>query len=754
LKQRDDVLTAFGLALSFACAPAGAAIQVDGKLDEPEWQAAQALTGFKTTEPYTQAEPKLQTKVLVHADGEGLYVAFICDQPADIERVRTHGQRDQVVAGDRVNLMVDFNGTGATGYEFTAFLGGEYMDAVINRQVTYNYDWDGDWEYAVSETPERWFVEYRIPWSTAPMAEAKDGQRTMGLFASRVVVKTGERYSLPPNAFMRATFVSDMRKVQIKAFERAQLDLYPYAGATHDAKAPRTQGRAGFDLFWKPNGRHQLTATVNPDFGQVESDELVVNFTAIPTFFPDKRPFFTENLGLFTTDIPTLYTRRIGAAPDAGPEGVTDILGALKYTGASGDLAYGAIAAFEDDSTLAQGRDFYVGRVRQKLSDALTVGWIGTHVERPTLGRRADVNSVDFRWTIAPGISLDGQGLLGHVENDNPTILDPAGRGEGGRFTFGYAPGGRLETSTYLVLKNQDYNVNDAGFQQRPSEHIVQNVTSYYWRDFAPESGVQQRYVQSNLIYHRNDSGDPLPTTWILFGESDARDTSFTGIELDVTTLGGVDDIFTRGNGPVRLPTRYQLFPYYGNSRSGMFRYLIVPGFGTGYYDDAGWWFLKFEPGLYPSPELSLTMTAKFIQSPDEILWLGGDLVGTFDYQEQTVASDVNWFPAPRHSVRVKFQWIGASGNQLAAYRPNASGDLLPAADPLQDFSFTTTALQVRYRWEFAPLSEFFLVYSQGGTDALAEPESDLGSSLRRGLAQETDRVFLAKLRYRFALLD
>ncbi|MCT6632041.1 hypothetical protein, partial [Staphylococcus aureus] len=78
--------------------------------------------------------------------------------------------------------MIDLDGTGTTGYEFTAYLGGEKMDSVISQQVNYNYDWDGEWDYAVSETPSQWIVEYRIPWTVAPLGEIQeDGQRTIGL---------------------------------------------------------------------------------------------------------------------------------------------------------------------------------------------------------------------------------------------------------------------------------------------------------------------------------------------------------------------------------------------------------------------------------------------------------------------------------------------------------------------------------------------------------------------------------------------
>jgi len=77
-------------------------------------------------------------------------------------------------------------------------------------------------------------------------------------------------------------------------------------------------GAAALQCLWKPSGQLQLAATVNPDFGQVESDDLVVNFDATETFFFEKRPFITENQGIFEFTPPSdfsqlLYTRRVGA---------------------------------------------------------------------------------------------------------------------------------------------------------------------------------------------------------------------------------------------------------------------------------------------------------------------------------------------------------------------------------------------------------------------------------------------------------
>lgn len=741
------------LLLGLTCTRVDAAIVLDGKLDEPEWASAQRLSSFKTTEPNTQAEPELKTEVRVYADAAGLYIGYICDQPPSVERVRTRGQRDQFVPGDRVVTMIDFDGSGTTGYEFTAYLGGEKMDSVISHQVNSNYDWDGEWDYAVSETDAQWFVEYRIPWSVAPLGDIKDGQRILGVFVQRVVTQYGKRYSQPANAYARATFVADMQKIRVAGYEKPQLDLYPYAGASYDALSKVGKGRAGLDVFWKPSGTQQLTATVNPDFGQVESDQLVVNFSAIPVFFPDKRPFFTENLSLFTTEFNILYTRRIGAAPDTLQEGVSDIAGALKYTGTSGDLAYGAIAVREDDTGAIEGRSFYVGRLREKFSDALTLGWIGTYTERPTLDRRANVNGVDLAWTISPGVSLRGTGVISHVDKATSSVLSPAGTGEGQKWVFSYAPGGALESTTFLASKGQDFNINDAGFQSRPGEHVLRNLISWYWRDWAPDSAVQQSSLFSSLLVRRNDGGRELPAEYTAVYETNRKDTRTWGLEYDGVSIGGVDDLLTRGNGPVHLPTRHQFFPYYMSPRSGLFRYLLVCGVGTGNFQDHGWESCRFEPGLYPSDALSLSMIAGFTRSPDEILWQGGNLLGAFDYQETNVSADINWFPADKHSLRVKFQWIAASGDHAVPYRPDAEGTLGMTADTIPDFSFTTTALQLRYRWEFAPQSELFAVYSRGGFDDPGEAERSYGASLRRGLAHETASQFLLKIRYRFAVL-
>ena len=176
------------------------------------------------------------------------------------------------------------------------------------------------------------------------------------------------------------------------------LAVTPYVSGLYDNVGESSDGDAGVDVFWKPNGQVQLTATVNPDFGQVESDDLVVNFSATETFISDKRPFFTENQGLFEFTTPSdysqlLYTRRVGGPADDG-EGSGDITAALKLNGSVGATKYGVFGADEGESV---GRTFSALRVVRDFASQ-NLGFMATRVDRPYLDREATVFGVDHNW--------------------------------------------------------------------------------------------------------------------------------------------------------------------------------------------------------------------------------------------------------------------------------------------------------------------------------------------------------------------
>ena len=225
-----------------------------------------------------------------------------------------------------------------------------------------------------------------------------DTKRTLGVYVDRVVGSTGERVAWPLASFERPRFMSDFAAIEVSNYSQSLLAITPYMSGLYDAVGKSSDGDAGVDVFWKPNGQTQLTATVNPDFGQVESDDLVVNFSATETFISDKRPFFTENQGIFEFTTPSdfsqlLYTRRVGGPADDGV-GAGDIVAALKLNGSLGTVKYGLFGADEAESV---GRTFAAARLVRDFSKQ-NLGLMATWVDHPYLERQATVVGVDHDW--------------------------------------------------------------------------------------------------------------------------------------------------------------------------------------------------------------------------------------------------------------------------------------------------------------------------------------------------------------------
>ena len=754
-------MRALPLLLLLAVAPAHAAITVDGRLDEPEWQGAQHFVAFATTVPNTQAAPQLRTEVLVASDASGINIGFICDQPATVPRVRSRNSRDHEVEADRVTAIIDFDGRGNTAYEFSVSISNGIRDAIVGNvllnnaeglETRFNTDWDAGWDHAVSETPEQWFVEIHLPWSVAPLGAAADGQLTTGMLFSRVVSALGHRYSQPGSQLDRPTLLADLQKVALSSYDTRQLDVFPYVSGERDFLAHDSQTRAGVDVFWKPSPQHQLTATVNPDFGQVEADALVVNFSAIPTFFPDKRPFFTENQSLFDTDTQLVYTRRIGAAPDAGGYGSSDILSAAKYTGGSGRFDYGLIAALEDDSGAVKGRDFYIGRVRERLGERLTVGALLTHVERPQLQRKADVQAVDLAWTLLPGATLRAQGMLSSIQRPDAlpdTPQDPAGSGNGASLNLDYAPGAAWAHTLAAEHYSSSFGIDDAGYLERNNLDRLTATSTYTFRNEIAPGQVRQSSIAGLVEGAYNQQGQRLPATLLLEFKSQAPDASVTTLEYNLANIGGADDLVTRGNGPVRFPSQSFLTASYSNPQTGLLRYTALAGISQGLFSGLGWnATLKTE--LHFTEHFIARARVNFSSRPDYVIWQHDNLLASFRYRQVIASSGIDWFPAPRHELRLLFQCSAGSGHQLQAYRPDGHGSLHRSDDEVGSFGFGDVALQARYRYELGPLSDLYLVYSRGGDVSREDDRAALGSLFGQAVREPTASQLLLKLRYRF----
>jgi len=735
----------FCIAAATACLlPATAvATAVDGRLDEPHWRSAAVYEDFVVTQPLTLATPRLRTVARIVSLQEGLAIAVTSEQPARIaeRRAAARSRDSSPMASDLVYVMVDFDGTGVRAYEFMVGRGGAQRDGTWSNENQPSLDWDGRWQSAVHDTGDEWTVEYLIPWSVVPMREADGERRTLGINVGRIVEAMGERYSWPAISFQQPRYVSGFAKVEVAAWRDRALDLIPYATGLRDFAGNGWDGKAGIDVFWKPSSQLQLNAAINPDFGQVESDDLVVNFDAIETFRTDKRPFFTENQTLFNLRTPQggelVYTRRVGGPEDGGSGEAASIDAAVKLSGSAGGWDYGAFVVAEADET---GRDFFAIRSIRPSGD-FQIGHAATWANRPVLDRRALVNAVDWRWT--PGSTVSAEGAFLHSDLSTGTTDE---HGTGGWMRWLHTPGNRWEHTLELTHLDDRIDFNDFGFLPRNDLNEARWNTRL--RKVGSATDGSNASVSWNLSAtgRSNDSGDTLQGRWFLSRAAEPAGGGLWYSELRYDPAG-FDDLISRGNGLVRRTTRNDFWQYYQSAQGSRWKYLV-----------GGWWFqeglggrafqLETQLTMQATETLSLSLSWYPRWSDDWLVWREEDLFARYERRQVDARLGANWFPAARHELRVKAQWLVIDARDARAMRIGPGGRLQHSGDVIPDLSVASFGLQIRYRYEISRQRDLYVVYGRGGFSQ-DEERSGVGNLFDQASRLRDSDQLLVKLSWR-----
>ncbi|WP_133500251.1 DUF5916 domain-containing protein [Cognatilysobacter terrigena] len=729
-------------------------VKVDGHIDPTEWADAQHVTDFRLTQPLSRAPAPLPTEAWFKATPDGLAIAFHNSQPAGVPRRRDRAQRDQGGPFDRVNLYVDFDGDGRTGYNFTILLSDSIIDAVITNENQFSTDWDGNWRHAVSEDAEGWSAEMLIPWYTATMRDAPGTTRRIGIVLDRVIGSTGERATWPAVSFSEPRFLSVFEKVDVPKYSQSLLAITPYVVGVYDNVAHKANFDTGADIFWKPSGKFQLSATLNPDFGQVESDQLVVNFSAIETFFSDKRPFFTENQSFFDVAFGSLnnanrllYTRRVGGTRDDGL-GAGDVTAAVKLNGSAAGINYGVFAATEADDV---GRDFYAVRATKDLQTQ-GFGAMVTRVDRPFLDRVANVAEFDHRWTPTGALSVRTTVVGSDVDQAGRSIRD-----SGAQIKFDQDLGKGWRQQLYLLHLGDHLQLNDFGYLERNNFNYGRYEISRRFTDLPKESSYASHQWRAAVSHRANDDGVKIADAWSVNRTSDMRDGGNEFFEVASFTPGH-DDLVTRGHGIVRMPSKLYLFYERGIPRRGPWGFYWNSRYAA---ESLGGWnhgsiSLDVEPTYYISDNANVGLAVEVKHDPGLLLWHPGvdgvSSLATYRVNQVFLAAGVTWLIDNKQELRVRLEAIGLDARAPQSYDLAADGTPIPVASRHQPFGLSNMGFQVRYRYELAPLSNLYIAYVRGG-GLFEEPalgDVDAAGRLRDAFDLRDSEQLLVKLAYRF----
>ncbi|MBC8380325.1 MAG: carbohydrate binding family 9 domain-containing protein [SAR92 clade bacterium] len=740
--------------LSYLVVPVSfGAITVDGLLNEPEWADARVYSDFVTVEPLTSEPAKYVTEVRLITNEEGIFVGFTNYQPASVKRINRRFARDADIKADRVMVGIDFDGTAESAYDFTVGSANSRQDGVMGGG-THSTDWDGTWYSQTSSDKDYWYSEIHIPWTVAPMSDAGGGTKNMAFWFSRVVYNESLRFAFPNAFYTRSTFMEDWHPIEVKQVKASTLDWFPYASYNHNLRGSddTDDANVGLDFIWRPNSNTQLTGALNPDFGQVESDDLVVNFSAFETFVSEKRAFFTENQGLFNSAQPNedvvLYTRRIGAGVDKGLLDV-DVAAKLTHYGKTVDM--GLFAVKEDTSGESAGGEFISSRIQRK-SNNLAVGHRLTHVTRNFLEREATVQGVDVRWDSSDKVRVAAQILHSDIHqkaNNNNDYQSVDQQDYAGWVNWSYTPSDEWSHALYYSHYGDEFEMNDMGYMRRNGYDEFYGYHRYDQRKYDQESSLLSGSTEFAYSYLENTAGkrlslwSELKLNWVF------KSTRKISADFE-TTSSGWDDRITRGNESYFRPAKYKAGLRYESPRGNDFVFSAKVYAGT---EDTGelYYGAFIRPELYLTETLTLGGRVGFKKYREWLLW-DSEVSQLAGYETDRYSGDIrlDWYPSNRQEVRVKFQWIGLDAEVINSYQLDNSGDLQTSGTESSSFSISDTAFQIRYRYQLAPLSDIFLVYSRGGFFGSDSGDKGPRTLFNEGWSGVQVESLIAKIRYRF----
>ena len=411
--------------------PATARPVLDGDvLGDAAWDSAPPITGFWQERPDEGQPASEKTEVRLVFTDDILYVGVVCFDRDPRGIIVSDSRRDTPLdETDSFQIIFDTYRDGLNGFVFgTNPAGIEYDGQVTNEgqgggglgrgqsQQTgsgggFNLNWDGAWEVRTRITQIGWTAEFAIPFRTLRFPSGSD--QVWGVNFQRNIRRRNERAFWSPiprqYSLYRLSLAGALSGVKTPAFRNFKVTPYALGNVIQSGERPvdaAVLGDVGFDAKYNPASNLTLDATVNTDFAQVEVDEEQVNLDRFNLFYPEKRPFFLENAGLFSVgnpgEVDLFFSRRIGIS-DEGQ--AVPILGGARLSGRTGAYNLGVLnmQTSEFENRLP-GNNFSVIRVSRDLPNRSSIG--GLFVNRQGTGdlaRQRDYNrtyAIDGKWGL------------------------------------------------------------------------------------------------------------------------------------------------------------------------------------------------------------------------------------------------------------------------------------------------------------------------------------------------------------------
>jgi hypothetical protein len=371
-------------------------VKVDGFLDDADWSGAVTASNFVQVEPM-QGQPATQaTEIRVLHDRNFLYFGVFSRDSLGKKAIRaTDFKRDfNFMSHDLITLSFDGFNDNRNAMALAVNAYGVQRDLLSFDDLYYDVDWDGLWRVRTSRTDSGWVAEVAVPWQTLRYPKSADSLQQWGfnIYRNRRLTNEISAFSpFPRNVSSLRMAYSGLLTNLEPPPPRPNIRINPYVLASWDRyknysteKPEDSNAKLGGELKWAVNPNAVLDLTVNTDFAQADADRQVNNITRFSVLFPERRQFFLENASLFGVGggpkgdasggfmrIQPFFSRRIGL--DAAGNPIPIDVGA-RFVHRSGKRNYGGMAMRQRGTDFQDPTNFFIGRFSENFGKQNRLG--------------------------------------------------------------------------------------------------------------------------------------------------------------------------------------------------------------------------------------------------------------------------------------------------------------------------------------------------------------------------------------------
>ena len=666
-------------------------IKIDGHLDEVDWESAEILDDFRTTEPVENGTSSNPTIVRVLADEKYLIIGIECLDSNANDIVRFSKIRDADISEeDHVKIVLDPFLDGQSGYIFAVNAFAARYDALVSRRgESENDDWDAIWEARTAISTKGWTVEIRIPIQSIYF---RKGLSTWGFNVERRIQRNQETIRWA-NVKRDQWFIQTSRAGLLTGLPEFNyglgLNVRPSLVGRFNkdgAGSPmKFEFEPSLDVSQRLSPNVLATMTLNTDFAETEVDTRQTNLTRFPLFFPEKRSFFLEGSDIFEFGFGTgsntvlpFFSRRIGLFDD----NEIPILAGAKLNGRVGKTAFGGLGvhtkSFASNDQPYDASTMGVMRVRQNVLKESSVGVIASMGD--PLGREDSwMSGADFTYQ-----TTRFNGDKNFIAGAWALYTDRADLKED-RSAFGFKidyPNDKWDLALIYSRIGSEFDPS-LGFVPRKGVHYMRLGTTYAPRP--KTSWLRQMFHQLYSTYIRDLNGSwqsydifTAPINWQL--ESGDR------VEFNVRPVGE----------NILVPFEIAENVFIPENEYHFMRYRLEAEFAAKrkLNGEATWWFGSFYEGNLHELELELNW------NPSSLL--------RFELNGVRNIGRLPWgdFDQTLIGSRVRF---------------NVNSDLQLNSYLQYDTDSRILGLNVRIHWIFSPLGDVILVFNHNTLDDITQ---------------------------------